>query len=233
MVLGLAVGATGGVLFVRAAAGGLLESFSTPVRVTPVDITVELDDRTYVIYQATARTFGAGAVTTDDGQAVNISPEDVSVVSSSGDRLVKESPRFDETIERGNVTYTGVVRFTVEKAGPYRIQIVGSGQQLIIAPSLLGSFGSAAAWLALIGVGGLLVAVGLVLLIVGFVRGRKTVVAPVGATPVLSPADPGAPVAAAPAPVPAPATPPGWYPDPHGLARLRWWDGQQWTDHVS
>jgi uncharacterized RDD family membrane protein YckC len=25
----------------------------------------------------------------------------------------------------------------------------------------------------------------------------------------------------------------GWHPDPHGQARLRWWDGQQWTDHTS
>jgi uncharacterized RDD family membrane protein YckC len=24
-----------------------------------------------------------------------------------------------------------------------------------------------------------------------------------------------------------------WYPDPHGQARLRYWDGQQWTEHTS
>jgi uncharacterized RDD family membrane protein YckC len=24
-----------------------------------------------------------------------------------------------------------------------------------------------------------------------------------------------------------------WYPDPHGQARLRYWDGQRWTDHTS
>lgn len=27
--------------------------------------------------------------------------------------------------------------------------------------------------------------------------------------------------------------PPGWHPDPAGLNRWRWWDGQRWTDHVS
>ena len=26
-------------------------------------------------------------------------------------------------------------------------------------------------------------------------------------------------------------TPAGWYPDPAGHARLRWWDGARWTDH--
>jgi uncharacterized RDD family membrane protein YckC len=25
----------------------------------------------------------------------------------------------------------------------------------------------------------------------------------------------------------------GWHPDPHGEARLRYWDGSQWTDHTS
>ncbi|MCP9622161.1 DUF2510 domain-containing protein [Nocardia otitidiscaviarum] len=27
--------------------------------------------------------------------------------------------------------------------------------------------------------------------------------------------------------------PPGWYPDPSGIARLRWWDGVRWTEHNS
>ena len=43
------------------------------------------------------------------------------------------------------------------------------------------------------------------------------------------------------APVPSSAPPPSgggeqkadWYPDPQGQARLRYWDGQRWTDHTS
>jgi uncharacterized RDD family membrane protein YckC len=41
------------------------------------------------------------------------------------------------------------------------------------------------------------------------------------------------------APVPAPPPQPAdqqkadWYPDPHGQARLRYWDGQRWTEHTS
>lgn len=33
--------------------------------------------------------------------------------------------------------------------------------------------------------------------------------------------------------VPTPAYAPGWYPDPHGQAGQRWFDGQVWTQHVS
>jgi len=37
-----------------------------------------------------------------------------------------------------------------------------------------------------------------------------------------------------PLPLPNPAmAPAGWYPDASGQARLRWWDGFQWTGHTS
>ena len=29
------------------------------------------------------------------------------------------------------------------------------------------------------------------------------------------------------------AVPPGWFPDPAGNGRLRWWDGLRWTEHTS
>jgi collagen type III alpha len=45
--------------------------------------------------------------------------------------------------------------------------------------------------------------------------------------------DPAAANAAAPAPPPAGLPPANWYPDPHGVARLRYWDGAQWTDHTA
>jgi hypothetical protein len=54
----------------------------------------------------------------------------------------------------------------------------------------------------------------------GHAHGQPTAAAEAAAT--------GAPAAAA-----ATSTPAGWHPDPQGQAALRYWDGQQWTEHTS
>jgi hypothetical protein len=42
-----------------------------------------------------------------------------------------------------------------------------------------------------------------------------------------------APAVAAPPPPPPPSVPAGWYPDPHGQALQRYWDGAAWTEHTA
>jgi uncharacterized RDD family membrane protein YckC len=58
-----------------------------------------------------------------------------------------------------------------------------------------------------------------------------------GAAPGQYGAPPSGPPVAASAPPPPPGESAGqkadWYPDPQGQARLRYWDGQRWTDHTS
>ena len=51
--------------------------------------------------------------------------------------------------------------------------------------------------------------------------------AAVAATPMAA-----SPISTAPA-IPTSAPPPGWHPDPWAAAALRYWDGRQWTGHVS
>jgi uncharacterized RDD family membrane protein YckC len=60
----------------------------------------------------------------------------------------------------------------------------------------------------------------------------------VGAPPPPPGGEYGAPPTGPPASAPAPTPGEGgqkadWYPDPQGQARLRYWDGQRWTDHTS
>ncbi|HEX8073426.1 MAG TPA: DUF2510 domain-containing protein, partial [Thermoleophilaceae bacterium] len=51
-------------------------------------------------------------------------------------------------------------------------------------------------------------------------------------TPAAQPAEPAQ--SAQPAAAPEAGGPPaGWYPDPQGQARLRYWDGGAWTEQTS
>jgi hypothetical protein len=55
-----------------------------------------------------------------------------------------------------------------------------------------------------------------------------------GATPPpMAPARPEAAAPPAQPPAGGPGQPAGWYPDPQGRARVRYWDGQAWTDHTA
>lgn len=222
MLVGVLLAVVGGAFFIGTAGSRVVAAFTAPVRATPADFTIDLDEGTYVVYELTGGSRGSGAITATVGRPVTITPSDVEVISASGESLPVEAPTFSETIDRGNGTFTGAARFTVVDPGVHRIKVFGGGQQIVVAPSIAGSFGGAIAWLALVGIGGLIALIGLILLIVGLVRGRR----PTAVVAVVS--APAAPSATTPA-LPAP----GWFADPKGEARLRWWDGHQWTDNVS
>lgn len=243
MLVGVLLGVAGGAFFIGTAGSKVIATFTAPVRATPADFTIDFDEGKYVVYELTGATRGSG-------QSVTITPSAVEVISASGVSLPVEATTITETVDRGNGTFTGAARFTVVDPGVHSIKVLGNGQQIIVAPSIAGSFGSALAWLGLVGIGALVAFIGLVLLIVGLVRGRRPAGAAVAAggaaAPVADPWNaPGAVAAPAPAlppvapppvapPVATPAAaPPGWFPDPKGEARLRWWDGGQWTDNVS
>ena len=246
MIVGVLLAVAGGAFFIGTAGSKVIETFNAQVRVTPADFTADLDDGTYVVYEQTGVTRRSGPMMeTTRGGPVTITPSDVQVLSASGTSVPVEAMSLTETIDRNGQRFTGAVRFTVVDPGLHRIRVLGNGQQIVVAPGIAGSFRGALAWLGLIGLGVLVAAVGLVLLIVGFVRGRRPAAVPVPAGGAAFPvADPySAPAATAPpipvsppavAPVATPTSaPPGWFPDPKGEARLRWWDGQQWTDNVS
>jgi hypothetical protein len=246
MVVGVLLSIAGGAFFIGTAGSKVIKTLSAEVRVTPADFTADLDDGTYVVYEQTGMTRRSGSMMeTTRGGPVTITPSDVEVISASGTSVPVEAMGLTETIDRNGETFTGAVRFTVVEPGLHRIKVLGNGQQVVVGPSIGGSFVSALAWLGLVGLGVLVAAVGLVLLIVGFVRGRRpravsapaggiapTAADPYGVPGAVVPPVPVSQPAAPPVAIPASA-PPGWFPDPKGEARLRWWDGQQWTDNVS
>ena len=65
----------------------------------------------------------------------------------------------------------------------------------------------------------------LIVLVAGWTFGRERT------TPAPPPA-PEAPAAPPPSPPPPPSGAPGWYADPAGEPRQRYWDGSAWSDHV-
>ena len=75
-----------------------------------------------------------------------------------------------------------------------------------------------------------------------FARLRDSLLGVDGSPEPVSPALPPSPAeeTLVPTPLPgptaapvAPVAPPGWHPDPHGVARLRYWDGAMWTEHIA
>lgn len=158
-----------------------------------------------------------GAYDVYQSRPATMTPVDVTVRAPDGNDIPTR-PADRTTIDFGD-TYEAVVEFTVESPGDYFLIIAGpgvGGDSIIIGRAHGGLLHTPAAWLITLGAGGLGAVIGLVLLIVGISRRdrveRQLRLAAVPSGPIL--------------------VPPGWYPDPGGTARYRWWDGARWTNHT-
>lgn len=110
--------------------------------------------------------------------------------------------------------------FVVERAGRYRVAAsgpAGAGLSVTVGPPLGGTLVNRIA--GAFGGFGLLfggpIVGGIIILVTAVRRNRAR----------RPPSDPAAGQAG--------QAQPGWYPDPSGQARQRWWDGQRWTDHTA
>ena len=158
---------------------------------------------TYDIYQAMPTT---------------LIPADVSVTGPGGVDLPVHTAE-PTTVNLIGEKYLAVVEFSVTSGGDYTVVIRSPtrfGGGVLISHAGGQDLHVRAAWLVLLAAGGFVALVGLVLLIIGVVRrdhaGRAQRLAAAPTGPILVPA--------------------GWYPDPGGTARYRWWDGAKWTDHT-
>jgi hypothetical protein len=202
----------------------MAQSLTSPVQTTPLDRPMTLEHSEYAVYELTGHTSGGGGVTFGDNRSVTVSPSQVTVTGPDGAALETHGPGFGtETLTRGHDIFTAAVYFTAPAPGGYRVQVDGASAQVVIARSMSSGLSGARPDLVAVTGGSVALLIGVVLLVVGLVRGRPPrAVAPTGLAPSTL-----APSAIAPA---AMVAPPGWYADPENPQQWRFWDGRAWAD---
>jgi hypothetical protein len=222
LVLGLVLAVPAGVTLVARS----VRALGGPSMTAPGVERRSLSAGTWLVFERTGTRSGFGGITVTHTGGAELQPGDVTVTAPDGTPVLVGPVTTNQTLARGTAMYTGVLQFTVASSGTYSIAVHGPAVQVIVARSLTEALGGVLPLAGVTVLGGLLVLVGLVWLVVAAARGGRT---PAYAVPgaAFTPA-PGADFTPAPG---AAFTPAGWYPDPSGQARLRWWDGARWTEN--
>ena len=215
--LSVAVIVVGAVIAIVGTAQGvttLVREVTSSVYVTPANFTKHLKSGTYEIFAAENR----GDV---------LGPNDVVVTGPGGVHIpVTGVGAVSETISHNSSSYLAEAKFTVPMSGDYRIVVGGpQGVPILVSNSFGDLVKHAALWFVMLGIGLLVGAAGVVMLITGVVRRRRARNGALG-TPYATPY----PMQYAGVPT---GPTPGWYADPSIPGTRRWWDGTRWTDHTT
>jgi hypothetical protein len=193
-----------------------------PAYQVPGTVRLHLDSGEYRVYELDRSGTGRSGPPLIDRSTVSVRAPGGAAVP------VLETSR-NETITNGTETFETVVRFDAPTAGAYTLRFTPAAPtRVMVEPPLEDIVRDHAGWLLLVGAGVLLAGIGFIMVVVGLVRrgsARKRS-ATVG---VAAPATPTVSIS----PPPPTVAPAGWFPDPSGAHRLRYWDGRTWTEHIA
>jgi hypothetical protein len=160
IVFGLLLGASTLFKIVPAVYGSFTSQHTVAV---PGSTRLHLHAAKYVLFERT------------DGPPT-IRPDQVEVSAPNGEPVpVSTLDSVSESITRGSRTYDGAVSFRAPTAGDYVVKVTSEPREAIVARSIGDTLGAVAVWFLLAVLGGAVVVIGVVLLIIGFVRrGRAT-----------------------------------------------------------
>lgn len=213
---------------------------------SPGKADVRLEPGTWMLFEQVPQS-GSNAVTPNQvAEQRTMTVDDFSVFGPQGSTL----PLTCVYCDASNATatpldlklYNAVASFDVKEGGTYQLNAQGSNAVVAVGNPYV-TITSVTPWLTIMsGIGGILFAVGIVLI----VRGRRPKVAAPGEHVLTTPAaaaqqqstdkplvTPSQVSAAAPAPPPGHSPPPGWYPNPYlpGTTSEMWWNGKEWTSN--
>jgi hypothetical protein len=189
-------------------------SLTAPSFSTPGVQRRHLGTGTWFVFQRTGTSSGGAGFTVTFNDGVTLTGDDIEVTGPDGTLCPVRPVTVHETITRNSTIYTAAVQFTAPAQGVYTLQVPVDRSRLIVTRSLGSTFRRSLAWMATGAAGGAIVVIGGVLLLVRAVRRSRTTRTPIAFAYTQRAA-------------------PGWYPDPWGIGRMRFFDGTQWTGHTS
>jgi hypothetical protein len=172
LVVGVVAGVVGFALFIAVGLSGILGAVAHQA---PVTLTVQCQVGDYYVYQDTGTRQSAGGTSVTTSGEVTMTTADVRVTGPDGNRVATFTGSGAETITIGSAQYADAVGFHASTSGAYLVRIAAvTPSSVVVAPSVGSQFLRAAPWLALAGVGGLLVVGGVAWLVIAIVRRRRT-----------------------------------------------------------
>lgn len=143
----------------------VVDVFTRRTDALPANVTRHFDAKDYVVYERTAGSF----------EQTTITPSDVTVVNvATGEHVSTRAVSSDQTVDRNNAHYQGVVGFSIPASGEYRVTVAGSNGDVLIGRDLVDIVRDGVVWMVLGGFGFLLL-IGAILVLT---LGPKRVVPP-------------------------------------------------------